>query len=120
MAISKNLWTEMVDHNLWTFSFKAFNRDSSEEVLLTMMVEERFHYLDIAKTISDPVEDGDECGFACAANRKCFSYNLEASISVNGTRQCELLCLCMMLMSVGRGFCCSWLIWNLLLSQSLG
>ena len=40
---------------------------------------------------SAQVEDGDECGFACAANPKCFSYNLEASISVTGTRRCELL-----------------------------
>ena len=37
---------------------------------------------------SAQVEDGDECGFACAANPKCFSYNLEA---VTGTLLCKLL-----------------------------
>ena len=72
------------------FFFKGLNRDSSEDVLLMMMVEETFSYLNI-KIISAQVEDGDECGFACAANPKCFSYNLEASISVTGTRRCELL-----------------------------
>ena len=60
------------------FFFKGLNRDSSEDVLLMMMVEETFSYLNI-KIISAQVEDGDECGFACAANPKCFSYNLEAS-----------------------------------------
>ena len=73
------------------FFFKGLNRDSSEDVLLMMMVEETFSYLNIKKIISAQVEDGDECGFACAANPKCFSYNLEASISVTGTRRCELL-----------------------------
>ena len=72
------------------FFFKGLNRDSSEDVLLMMMVEETFSYLNI-KIISAQVEDGDECGFACAANPKCFSYNLEVSISVTGTRRCELL-----------------------------
>ena len=72
------------------FFFKGLNRDSSEDVLLMMMVEETFSYLNI-KIISAQVEDGDECVFACAANPKCFSYNLEASISVTGTRRCELL-----------------------------
>ena len=72
------------------FFFKGLNRDSSEDVLLMMMVEETFSYLNIKKIISAQV-DGDECGFACAANPKCFSYNLEASISVTGTRRCELL-----------------------------
>ena len=72
------------------FFFKGLNRDSSEDVLLMMMVEETFSYLNI-KIISAQVEDGDECGFACAASPKCFSYNLEASISVTGTRRCELL-----------------------------
>ena len=70
------------------FFFRGLNRDSSEDVL---MVEETFSYLNIKKIISAQVEDGDECGFACAANPKCFSYNLEASISVTGTRRCELL-----------------------------
>ena len=73
------------------FFFKGLNRDSSEDVLLMMMVEETFSYLNIKKIISAQVEDGDECGFACAANPKCFSYNLEVSISVTGTRRCELL-----------------------------
>nr|XP_058967418.1 neurogenic locus notch homolog protein 1-like [Pocillopora verrucosa] len=70
---------------------QGLNRDSSEDVLLMMMVEETFSYLNIKKIISAQVEDGDECGFACAANPKCFSCNLEASISVTGTRRCELL-----------------------------
>ena len=73
------------------FFFKGLNRDSSEDVLLMMMVEETFSYLNIKKIISAQVEDGDECGFACAANPKCLSCNLEASISVTGTRRCELL-----------------------------
>ncbi|PFX22725.1 Fibropellin-1 [Stylophora pistillata] len=71
----------------------ALNRDSSdsEGLLLIMMVEETFRHLNITGIISARVEDGDECGFACAANPKCFSYNLEANISVTGTGLCELL-----------------------------
>ena len=53
-----------------------------------MMVEEKDSYLDITEISSAQVEDGDECGFACAANPKCFSYNLEA---VTGTLLCKLL-----------------------------
>ncbi|PFX15749.1 Fibropellin-1, partial [Stylophora pistillata] len=69
------------------------NRDSSdsEGLLLIMMVEETFHRLNITGIISARVEEGDECGFACAANPKCFSYNLEANISLTGTGLCELL-----------------------------
>ena len=53
-----------------------------------MMVEEKDSYLDITEISSAQVEDGDECGFACAANPKCFSYTLEA---VTGTLLCKLL-----------------------------
>ena len=56
-----------------------------------MMVKETFSYLKIDSISTLQVEDGDECGFACANNPKCFSYNLVASISVTGKRQCELL-----------------------------
>nr|XP_058950220.1 neurogenic locus notch homolog protein 2-like [Pocillopora verrucosa] len=67
---------------------QGLTRDSSEGVLLMMMVEEKDSYLDITEISSAQVEDGDECGFACAANPKCFSYNLEA---VTGTLLCKLL-----------------------------
>ena len=40
------------------FFFKGLNRDSSEDVLLMMIVEETFSYLNIKKIISAQVETG--------------------------------------------------------------
>ena len=50
-----------------------------------------FHYLWVKKVTSSMVEDQFDCTFLCAAEPKCYSFNMAAHPDSKGLYLCELL-----------------------------